>query len=152
VYGRNPLGAGKLANPGRSERAGDNGECDGEYDGELDGTDDDGPLTIPEIVSELLYAGKSLKEVAGYDDRQTYRVVFRRRDRFGRLVRTNDELPPGVDVDEDGMRVVRRPVSYQTMFRQLRREQGYDDPSIDQNWNEFLAANPKFGKGGALNG
>jgi len=104
---------------------------------------------VAELVSELLYAGKSLAEIAGYDDVQLSRVVFRRRDRYGRLLRQAEELPPGVCVDEDGMRVVTNPVPYAVMYRQVRQGQGLGRNQAEADWLRFLALNPKLGKGGA---
>ncbi len=97
-------------------------------------------------MSELLYAGKSLSEIAGYNDLQLAYVVCRRRDSMGRLQGVREDLPPGVDVDEDGMRVVRDPVAFSEMYWQVRRCQGLNEPLIERDWCRYLAENPKLGE------
>jgi len=93
-----------------------------------------------------VYAGRTLAEVAGLDDVQVAGILFRPRDKYGRL-RKRPDLPPGVEVDDEGMRVVKNPVPYAVMFRQVRRRQGLNEEQVEASWREFLSANPKFGKG-----
>jgi hypothetical protein len=85
--------------------------------------------------------------VAGYDDYFLRHVLALPRDRAGRLVR-GEQLPPGVEVDEDGMRVVRNPVPFARMFRQVKERQGYDEERARYAWHDWLLDNPRFGKGG----
>lgn len=110
--------------------------------------DDGQPLTVAELLSELLYAGKTLSEIAGYDDVQMNWVVCRQRDDRGRLQRGNEQLPPGVHVDDDGMRVVKSPSSYAAAFAKASSEVGVAPDLAKQRWQEFLEANPRCGVGG----
>jgi hypothetical protein len=86
--------------------------------------------------------------VAGYDDEMLARVVFRRRDRYGRLVRATEDLPPGVEVDEDGQRVVTDPRPFSVMYRQVRMSQGMSREEAEDDWLLYKAANPALGVGG----
>ncbi len=124
------------------QRAGDDGS------GGEDGDSDSEPLNIAELVSELLYAGKTLAEVAGYDDVLLERVVCRKRDEYGRLVRHDSELPPWVEVDADGMRTISRPVPFARMFHAVKRYQGATVEHAEAAWKEYLKANPRLGRGG----
>ncbi len=110
------------------------------------GEEDPGPkyLSIAEIVSELLYAGKSLSEIAGYDALVLKWVVFRKRNKYGALVQAHDELPPGVEVDDDGMRIISNPVPFSAMFRQVKKRQGLNKEQTEAQWQEWLLVNPQF--------
>jgi hypothetical protein len=101
------------------------------------------------MVSELLYADKPYSEIAGYDSTMLRWVIARPRDKYGRLKRRGN-LPPWVEVDDKGMRVVTRPVAFQTMFRQVAKSKGLELEQIDKEWKEYQAANPKLGVGGVL--
>lgn len=105
-------------------------------------------LTIAELVSELLYAGKSLAEVAGYDTIQMVWVVCRKRDKWGRLVRNVDSLPPWVAVGEDGMRIVTSPMPFQSLYYRSKIYQGADPVEAHKSWQEYQLDNPKLGRGG----
>jgi hypothetical protein len=95
----------------------------------------------------LLYAGKTLAEVAGYDDSQLSRVIFRRRDGHGALVR-GDTLPPWVHVDSNGMRVVKDPRPFAEVFRRVKKWQGLEKEQAEQAWKKWRGENPKYGVGG----
>ena len=98
-------------------------------------------------MSECLYAGKTLVEVAGYTDWQLSYVLCRRRDKAGRLDRSpREELPPWVEVDDDGMRVIRNPVPLGVAFKQVQRRRGRTDEQAVAAWQRWLDDNPKFGK------
>ncbi len=99
-------------------------------------------------MSELLYAGKTMVEIAGWDDCQMRWVVCRKRDKSGRLVRRDPSLPDWVETDERGMRVVTNPVPYSTMFRQVMRGRGLTDREAAVAWAAWRTENPQFGRGG----
>lgn len=141
------MGTGKLQVPG--DPSGDQGSESSEWDERDDELDNDTPrkrgLNPCEIVSELLYASKSLQEIAGYDTYQILKVVARKRDKYGRLVRRaegEEELPDWVKVDEDGMRIVENPVPFSKTFRQVKEYQGLDEIGTEKAWQEYLCDNP----------
>ena len=104
------------------------------------------PLGIAELVSELLYAGKTLAEIADYDGVQMMLIVCRKRDKYGKLIR-GEQLPPGVEVDSEGMRVVSNPVSFEGMFRGLKLKQTRGNRELtEQLWEGYLEANPSLRK------
>jgi hypothetical protein len=105
-------------------------------------------LTIPEVVSELLFGEKSLAEIAGYDDRQLHYVVSRPRDKQGRLYRRGGDLPEGVETDAQGMRIVREPVAFAQMFREVQEYQGVPEPEQAARWQTYREANPGLYSGG----
>lgn len=99
-------------------------------------------LTIAERVSELLYSGKTIEEVAGYDDLQMGEVIWRRRDRSGVLMTEDDEeLPPWVHVDSEGQRIVPRPKSFTSMFREVKSWQGLDRQRAEEALEEYRKHN-----------
>ena len=133
------LGIGKLPGPARA------GAKQWEDD-DAGGTGDSGqPLTITEIVAELLNANKPLAEVAGYDDVQMRWLLFRERDRWGQLMRVDKDLPPWVHVDEDGMRIVKNPTPFEKMYKQVRQYQRWTPENIEDDWLDFKRHNPKMG-------
>lgn len=76
-------------------------------------------------------------------------MVARSRDAQGQLIRSGGQLPPGVQTDAEGMRVVvGEPVSFGTMFRQVRRYQGLTDAEAEASWAAYLAEHPHCGRGG----
>jgi hypothetical protein len=97
-------------------------------------------------VSELLYAGKTLSEIAGYDNYQLKWVLFRSRDKYGRLIRVDSDLPPWVHVDERGMRVVKNPVGFGKMYRRLKARQGLSREKVAERWAEYVKAHPRLGR------
>lgn len=105
-------------------------------------------MTVAEIVSELMYAGKSLEEIASYDPAQLLWVISRKRDRCGKLIRNRELLPPGVHVDENGMRIVKNPTPFNVMFKQVKTRQGLTREEVAAEWAEYRANNPKLGVGG----
>ena len=138
------MGIGKLRGPGSQRSAGENGDSEAD-----EGTDDARqPLSIAEIVSDLTYAGKPLSEIAGYDDLQLRWIIFRARDKHGRLIRKTKDLPDWVEVDEEGQRIISNPKPFEFMFRQVQLNRGKSREEADKDWQGFLAENPKLGKGG----
>lgn len=98
-----------------------------------------------EVVSQLLYAGKTLQEIAGYDPYQLVWVVSRKRDKDGRLVRKSDELPPWVKVDERGMRIPSsNAMNFATMFEKVKEWQGLDKKQTQESWDKYLEDNPRL--------
>lgn len=97
-------------------------------------------------MSELLYAGKSLAEVAGYDLRQLRLVICRPRDANGRLVRGGERLPPWVEVDAEGQRVVSNPVPFQEAFYQVQARAGRNRAQAADAWLDWRLRNPRFGR------
>jgi hypothetical protein len=96
----------------------------------------------------LSYAGKSLAEIAGYDPWQWRDVLTRARDEQGRLVR-GEKLPPWVHVDSEGMRVIKKPVAFETVYKDLRTKLGgMTAEEAEEDWQKWRAVNPKFGVGG----
>lgn len=81
----------------------------------------------------MVYSGMPLSQIAGLDSVQLEHIVFRPRNKHGALKRGNG-LPPGVHVDEDGMRVVKNAVGYERAFREAG--------GSEEKWKEFVADNP----------
>jgi hypothetical protein len=93
-------------------------------------------------VSELLYNGATLEQIAGYDDEFIEQVLWRKRDSRGRLDRY--DLPEGCEVDDDGMRVISSPVAFGAMFREVKKFQGLDEDDAEKRWQEYLDENPRL--------
>lgn len=98
----------------------------------------------------MLYGGKTLDEVASYDDWQMANVVCRKRDKSGRLVSTRqslgpdgEELPPWVEVDDNGQRVVSRPTSFGKMFQAAKKAQGMKDWEAKRAWHSYSDNDPR---------
>ncbi len=66
-------------------------------------------------------------------------VVGLRRDKWGALVRHTEDLPPWVEVDDEGMRIVSRPTSFGKMYRQVKRGQGLSKDKAEQAWVAYVA-------------
>jgi len=99
-------------------------------------------------VSELLYAGKTPEQIAGYTP-WTRMALFYPRDQHGRLKRRYRDLPEGVEVDANGMRVITGPkISLKEATYRANRELGLAEADIDKLWQKFLDDNPLYGKGG----
>jgi hypothetical protein len=88
--------------------------------------------TAAKLIGELLYAGKTRREVAGYTDRFIATVLCLARDEDGQLL---PDLPEGVHVDGRGMRIVKNMQSFETMFRKVVTEQGKDEDAAIEEWN-----------------
>lgn len=102
----------------------------------------------------MLYSGKTLDEIASYDRTQMFRVILRRRDRYGRLIRNAEDLPRHVldSMDENGRRVVKNPTPMSTIYHKIKRRQGLSEDQIKKRWEAYQEANPKMGKGGTGQG
>ena len=74
-------------------------------------------------MSELVVNGKlSLDQIARMDDGQLVNIIFRRRDKWGALVRDYEDLPEGVHVNDDGMRVIKgKRQSFEKMFERVNQ-------------------------------
>lgn len=100
----------------------------------------------------MLYAGKTLKEIAGYDDAFMRWVLCRSRDECGKLRKCDPNLPWWVreNVDGDGKWKINpkyvRPFS--VAFDQAMKRQGKDERERRIAWAEWKRDNPKYGKGG----
>lgn len=101
-------------------------------------------------MCELLYAGKTLKEIAGYDDAFMQWVLCRPRDEYGKLFRRNPNLPWWVTTDSNGQWRIRAKdaASYSDMFKDVLKHRGLDEQQRQIAFDEWKRANPKFGKGG----
>jgi hypothetical protein len=96
-------------------------------------------LSPAEIVSELKYNQHTpLAEIAEYDDYQLAWVIFRPRDKYGRLRRK--KAPKGRP--HPGR--VHQAVSFEEMFRSVWRKRGDGEQRIEERWKEFLLQNPKL--------
>ena len=135
------VGTGKLPTP--PPPAGDGPERRRDGDADADAADDDRlPLTPCEIVSELLYGGKSMLEIAGYTPYVLRDVLGLRRDDGGRLVRGSG-LPPWVKVDAQGHRVIAgKPMTYAAMYAQVRKNRGATDEEVAAQWQHYVLDNP----------
>lgn len=103
---------------------------------------------MAELVCELLYAGKTRKEIAGYDDLFLRYVLCRPRDETGRLRRHNPELPRWVteNLDANGHWRIKNAKPFSAMMRQLMEHQGLDEEQRQVAWERWRAENPNFGK------
>ncbi len=86
-----------------------------------------------------------MSEIARYDDTITAYIVGRKRDKSCRLVRDNGEeqLPPWVEVDEHGQRVVGKPTSFGQMFKAAKRAQGMKDWEATRAWHVYSDNDPR---------
>ena len=98
------------------------------------------------MVSELLYAGKTLDQIAGWSTLFMNRVLLLARDQSGRLIPPNEMLPDGVEVDARGMRVVppdqRRP--FTQTYRRVKEAQGLSGEESQKYWDRYLNQNPQL--------
>lgn len=106
-------------------------------------------------MSELLYAGKTLTEIAGYTP-WVRMALFAPRDKHGRLRREDKGLPEGVEVDDNGYRVVgegssKRTTMAQAIKRAWRRH-GMTKQQVEEAWARYKEANPDMGRGGSREG
>lgn len=138
------MGDGKLPTPGEADR-GKIGLGRVEEEPESDQN-----LTVAELVCELLYAGKTRAEIAGYDDAFMRWVFCRRRDEQGNLVRVPDGLPRWVakHLNSQGHWVIRDPQPLGSAFRQVMKQHGLSDDQQQQAWQSWRRENPNYGEGG----
>lgn len=54
-------------------------------------------------------------------------------------------MPVGVEVDENGMRVVTRQMSIEGAFKKAAKEAGQNEGTVMRRWGKFLDENPSFG-------
>ena len=105
-------------------------------------------MTVAELVCELLYAGKTRAEIAGYDDVFMQWVLCRSRDEHGRLLRHPSDLPWWVTTDADGQWVIKNPKPFTRMFEEVMKRRGLDERGRRIAWAEWRRENESFGKGG----
>lgn len=101
-------------------------------------------------MCELLYAGKTRSEIAGYDDVFMRWVLCRQRDENGSLVRVPDGLPSWVmkHLDSKGHWNIKNPQPYGKMFHQVMKQQGLTEEQREEAWKRWKRDNPGYGKGG----
>lgn len=105
---------------------------------------------MAELVCELMYAGKTRAEIAGYDDVFMRWVLCRQRDDQGRLVRVPDGLPGWVmkHLDSDGHWSIKNPQPFGSMFRDVKKQQGLSEIEQQRAWSLWKLENPGYGTGG----
>lgn len=105
-------------------------------------------MTIAELVCELMYAGKTRKEIAGYDDAFMRWVLCKPRDEAGRLIRYDPGLPRYVtdNIDSDGHWKIKSPKPYSVMLHQVMEMQGLDKQQQKQAWESWKESNPSYGR------
>lgn len=133
------MGAGKLAPPKDQRRTGGAERKSVARDDEDEPTTNNGRLSFAQLVSQFLYAGKTLEQVARWDDRQMLGCIGLRRDKWGALVKHVEDLPPWVEVDDDGMRIISKPQSFGKMFRQVKKFQGLNKEKAEQAWVAYAS-------------
>lgn len=98
------------------------------------------------MVSDLLYAGKTLEQIAGWSTAFMNRVLLLPRDSSGRLVPPSEQLPDGVEVNADGQRVIPhdqlRP--FTQSFRRAKEMQGLSMHDAQAHWDDYLNRNPRL--------
>ena len=107
-------------------------------------------MTVAELVCDLLYAGKTREEIAGYDDAFMRWVLCRPRDENGDLIRVPSDLPRWVAryLDSKGHWSIKDPQPYGRVFQQVKKQQGFSEEEREQAWRLWKQDNPSFGEGG----
>lgn len=97
-------------------------------------------MTIAQIVSELLYSGKTLAEIAGYTTVFIRKVLLLRRDKYGKLADPENELPPWVHVDANGMRTIPKEqrCSFTNAYKRAKTIQGLSKDDAQKAWEKYL--------------
>jgi len=85
----------------------------------------------------LVYHGTTLAEISRLTSYQLQWVYFRERDEQGRLVK--QIRPVAADVVQK-----RKPVSFEEMFRGVKRFQGLDDAKTEEAWQQYIVENPSI--------
>ncbi len=105
-------------------------------------------MTYEEQVSELFQANWRMADIASLTP-WIRRALFLPRDKYGRLKREDPDLPPGVEVDDDGKRVIKgKRATLAQVFKQVNLERGLSLDQIKDAWAKFREQNPDMGKGG----
>lgn len=81
----------------------------------------------------------TLAEIARLDDVQISRCLNLPRDRRGNLLRRDSELPPGVEVDDDGMRVITNNCGYGAAFVKAKVHHGMDAEDAKKQYQQWWA-------------
>lgn len=105
---------------------------------------------MAELVCELLYAGKTRAEIAGYDDAFMSWVLCRPRDENGSLVRVPTGLPSWVTkyLDSRGHWTVKDPRPFSVMFHEVMERRGLEKAEARRAWELWRQDNPGYGEGG----
>jgi hypothetical protein len=87
----------------------------------------------------LVYAGKTLQEIAGLDVRQMRLIYFRPRDKFGNLKRVGES-----EEQAEHPTAPYQVVSYEAMFRQIWANRGKNKDEVETLWQGWLVENPSY--------
>lgn len=91
-------------------------------------------------MAELQYHRQlTLEQIARLDDVQIARCLNLPRDRRGNLLRRDSELPPGVEVDDDGLRVVSSPCGLGVAVVKARVAKGVPVDDAKRQYAEWWA-------------
>jgi hypothetical protein len=93
-------------------------------------------LNVAEIVAELVNHQVPLSEIAGLDDLQIKWIFFRERDEKGELIREN--------IHDSAKGYVKTPVSFESMYRQVKKRQGLTPEQTEIAWEKYLEENPSL--------
>lgn len=80
-------------------------------------------------------------------DVQLQWIVSRKRDQSGRLT-SSTGLPPGVEVDSRGMRVISSPSvgGFKQMYHKVWAKRGLKPDQVKDNWQKWLDNNPSYSR------
>lgn len=92
--------------------------------------------------------------MAQYTTVQLSRVLFLKRDKWGRLLDPRDVLPDGIEVDDRGQRVIpkdrhglpKNRVAFQKLFVQAKVRGGMTQAQAEDDWDRYVDANPSLAK------
>ena len=100
------------------------------------------------MISQLCYGGKTLAEIAGYSTVQMQHMLLLRRDKWGNLVDPSEELPPGVEADDAGNRVIPKGSKggFTHGFKMAKLAQGASIEEAQAAWEMYLKDNPQLAK------
>ncbi len=87
-------------------------------------------------MAELTHAGVTLAEIARMSDDQLAWVYFRKRDKYGRLVRKKQLYGKLVK------RVNKTPLRWDLMFKKVWRDRGKSEAEVEAKLEEYLRDNP----------
>lgn len=95
-------------------------------------------------MSELLYAGKTLDQIAGWDSIQLSRVIARPRNKYGELLRTDPSMPRFVQqhLDADGCWRIEDPQPFGAAYHQMRQAQGMNSEEARKSWYGYVYGDP----------
>lgn len=75
-------------------------------------------------------------------------VLYIPRDNTGKIIRKRTDLPEGVLVDANGMRVLsnKKPITLKEAFRKINRKRGLSKEQVEEAWRKYEADNPRMGR------